>query len=110
MKLNKIDQDCKFSFFQLVNTYGPQYIGRYNVSEEDIKLALNYQRSTPSMWQEAINFFEYKGYTVVKTNWGLQLTLTAQGMSSSPNDHYQLAIAIREFRDRAAINGDIENI
>ena len=110
MSLESIDRKCKDAFFQLVSEYGRDHIGRYNVSEDEIKLAINRQRSTPEMWDKVTNFFESKGYIVDKTNSGILLQLETTQMASSPSDQLQLANALKLFRARAILHDDVDNM
>lgn len=110
MSLESIDKKCKAAFFQLVSEYGCDHIGRYNVSEDEIKLALNRQRSTLEMWDKVTNFFKSKGYIVEKTNFGILLQLETTQMASSPSDQLQLANALKTFRVRATLHGDVDNM
>lgn len=110
MSLEQIDRKCKNHFFQMVDTYGPNFVGKYNISEDEVKQALNRQRSTQEMWATVKNFFELKGYWVTQTNFGLQLELEARTMSSSPEDQFELAKAIETFRSRAVLQEDVDNM
>lgn len=58
MSLEQFDTQCKSHFFQLVDTYGPNFVGKYNISEDEIRQTLNRQRSTQEMWEFTKTFFE----------------------------------------------------
>lgn len=110
MSLKQIDDQCKNHFFQMVNTYGPNFIGKYNISEDEIRTALDRRRSTQEMWASVENFFKLKGYHISRTSFGLQLELEARTMASSPDDQFKLATAIEAFRLRATLQGDVDNM
>lgn len=110
MSLENFDRQCKRAFFQLVSEFGPNHVGQFRISEDEIKQALNYQRATQTMWDTAISFFEHRGYYVVRDAFGIFLELTTRSMASSPSDQIDLANALEIFRMRAALQGDYDNL
>lgn len=109
MSLENFDRQCKRAFFQLVSEFGPSHVGQFRISEDEIKQALDYQRATQTMWDNAISFFENKGYFVVRNTFGLSLELTTRSMASSPSDQMALANALEMFRARAVLQEDYNN-
>ncbi|HHE3606340.1 TPA: hypothetical protein ACPDW5_002209 [Pasteurella multocida] len=106
LKLTQLKQ----SFFQLVSDFGPNYIGNYRMTFDEIKNISNRKRITDELVSDYIDYISYSGFIVDKNPIGLCLQITSRSMIGSPDDAESLANAIRTFRDRAVINGDLDNM
>lgn len=100
----------KSSFFTLVSEFGPDYIGNFYISFNEIKSMSERQRITRELVQQYIDHIEFNGFTVKESPIGLELTTTARQIATNSNDTLKLAAAIETFRTRAALHGDYQNM
>lgn len=100
----------KKAFFTLVSEFGSDYIGKYRISNDEIKKISNRQRITSALIQNYINYISSKGFECEEVEDGLEFSLNSQNMISNQEDAINLADAIELFRTRAYLHGDFENM
>lgn len=108
--INSKLEDLKTAYFQLVSDFGPEYIGNYRITFDEIKAISNRQRITQELLRDYKNYIKYSGFIIDETPIGLSLRMTSRNMIISTSDAIKLTDSIKIFRDRAKFNGDIDNM
>lgn len=100
----------KHSLFQLVSDFGPNYQARFIISFDEIKAFTERERLTNTTLRDYEDYLIDSGFDVDQGRDRLVLTTSARLIVPAGNESIELSKALRVFRERAALNGDIDNI
>jgi len=99
----------KTSFFQLVSDFGPDYQGNFMLTLADIKRNTGRERLTEVTLSQYEQYLRSHGFNVERTNMGISLFLSARSVVPIGNEAIELSNALKLFRDRALMKGDMDN-
>lgn len=100
----------KESFFQLVSDFGPRYIANFMLSLDNIKQQTGRERLTDVTLKLYEDYLQNHGFKAERTSTSIMLILDAYNIVTVGNEAMDLSNALKVFRDRAMMNGDIGNM
>lgn len=99
----------KKSFFQLISDFGPDYQGNFMLTLADIKRNTERARLTEVTLSQYEEYLRSHGFNIERTNMGILLFLNARSIVPVGNEAIELSSALKLFRDRALMKGDMDN-
>jgi hypothetical protein len=108
--LDKEVSSIKYSLFQLISDFGPNYQARFMISFRDIKNRADRERLTSTTLNDYAQYLEDHGFNVDVGQDSLRLSVNARSVVPIGNESRDLADALRKYRLRAEANGDYGNM
>ncbi len=100
----------KRSLFQLISDFGPNYQGNFMISFNDIKNGTGRERLTNVMLEDYEDYLRNHGFNVEPGRDCLLLSTNARSVVTVGNESIDLSNALAQFRARAMLNGDTDNM
>lgn len=100
----------KTSFFDLISNFGPNYNAKFTLAFSDIKLKTGRERLTNVTLSLYEDYLRSHGFHIDRTDRSIDLVVNAYSIVSVGNEAMDLSSALREFRSRALMNGDVDNM
>ena len=100
----------KESFFQLISDFGPTYTANFMLLFDDIKQNTDRERLTDVTLNSYEDYLQNHGFKTQRTPTSIMLTLDAYHIVTVGNEAMDLSNALKVFRDRAIMKGDMDNM
>ena len=100
----------KESFFQLISDFGPTYTANFMLLFDDIKQNTDRERLTDVTLNSYEDYLQNHGFKTQRTPTSIMLTLDAYHIVTVGNEAMDLSNALKVFRDRAIMKGDMDKM